>query len=87
MKAHFSACDSYILCKVTSVRHDGDPNQDLPTGMFLADVGVLDGTPDFDTGQKLTLGAKSVFRLKDKACLHDLAKKGEVIVSSRRVQP
>lgn len=81
MIAYFKAGNTGVLCKVTNVRHDGDPKQELPTGLFLADVEVIDDNNlIYDKGQKLTLGANWVYRLKDGACLHDLAKNREVIV-------
>ena len=81
MNAYFKVGSKAVRCRVTSVHHDGDPKQGFPIGLFLADVTVLDDT--YPECKHITLGAKSIFRLKDGACLHDLAKRKEVIVRVR----
>lgn len=85
MIAYFKSGNSAVRCRVVSTVHDGNPNQQYPTGLYLTHVKVLDDSnPTYEKGEEYTFSAQHVFRLSDGEPVHNLAKSKSIHVGSDR---
>lgn len=52
--------DGLVPVEILKLRHDGNPNQEFPTGLYLVDVKVKKATPNYPVGYQLCLSGTAV---------------------------